>query len=98
MSELLKKLNGSIASDLSRVLAEELSNIEEPEPEMLAEHEAYDMYDDMLDDAYGTVTIAGMEYDTSRALKECDPIAYRVGFSDYADSLAQDGTPVEGYV
>ncbi len=49
----------------------------------MTEYEIEESYDMMLDDAYGTVTIAGLNFDTSRALKELDPIAYRVGMSDY---------------
>ena len=47
----------------------------------------------MLDECYGTISVAGMEYDTSRALYELDPIAYRVGFNDWLDSLdnCEDG-------
>ena len=47
-------------------------------------------YKDMLDEVYGTVKIAGFEYATSYALKECDPIAYRVGLSDYEATLEED--------
>jgi len=65
--------------------------------ETISEYELEQMYDEMLDEVYGVVEIAGMTYDTSRALKDCDPIAYRVGMSDYADSLASDGYRVEGY-
>ena len=36
-------------------------------------------YMDLLDDIYGTVEIAGMTYDTGRALRELDPIAFRCG-------------------
>jgi len=43
-------------------------------------------YDDMLDECY-TTNIAGIEYSTSRALKEVDPTAYRCGKVDYEDSL-----------
>lgn len=42
-------------------------------------------YDDMLDELYGDVEIAGLTYSTSRALKEIDPTAYRVGFADWED-------------
>lgn len=47
-------------------------------------------YNEMLDDVYGTVNIAGYEYDTSKALKEIDPIAYRVGMNDYESQLEQE--------
>ena len=64
---------------------------------MITEYELEQMYAEMLNDCYGVVEIAGITYDTSRALKETDPIAYRVGMSDYADSLMEDGYEVEGY-
>ena len=71
---------------------------EEEEGTMLTEDEAYEMYDDMLDQCYEPYNMSGMIYMPSDILKECDPIAYRVGFSDYVDTLAQDGTPVEGWI
>jgi hypothetical protein len=71
---------------------------DEDEETMLTEDEAYEMYDEMLDQCYEPYNMSGMIYMPSDILKECDPIAYRVGFSDYVDTLAQDGTPVEGWV
>lgn len=53
----------------------------------ISESEAYDSYDEMLDDAYGE----HMGYSASRIFKEVDPIAYRCGFHDYADSQITDG-------
>lgn len=52
----------------------------------LQDYEIEEMYRDMLDDVYGVITVAGMEYETSRVLYEVDPIAYRVGLSDYEAS------------
>ena len=49
-----------------------------------------DAYNDMLDEVYGEVYIAGYSHDTSDALYCIDPIAYRVGMSDYYNSLAGD--------
>jgi hypothetical protein len=63
----------------------------------ISQYELETMYEDMLDDVYGVVDVAGMQYDTSRLLKEADPIAYAVGMHDYADSLMSDGYEVEGY-
>jgi hypothetical protein len=51
------------------------------------EYEIEESYKMMLDDVYGTVTIAGYQYETSYALKECDPIAYGVGLSDYSSEF-----------
>jgi len=59
----------------------------------MAKYEDYEieqMYNDMLNDVYGVVKIAGFEYDTAYALKECDPIAYRVGLSDFEANLEED--------
>jgi hypothetical protein len=53
----------------------------------LQDYELEELYKESLDEIYGTVKVAGYEYDTSRALYELDPIAYRVGFSDWLDSL-----------
>ena len=47
-------------------------------------------FNDLLDEAWGTVMIAGMEYSTSYALKECDPIAYRVALSDFESQLEEE--------
>lgn len=51
--------------------------------------EADSRYRDMLDDVYGVVTIAGMEYDTGSALQEVDPTAFRVGVADYLDDFEE---------
>lgn len=45
--------------------------------------EALEAYDDMLDEVYPD-QIFGIP--ASRILREVDPIAYRVGFSDWLDS------------
>lgn len=65
----------------------------------LSGYELEAQYDDMLDGAFGTVTIAGMEYDTSRALRELDFTAYSVGFNVWLDGLDNcddcDFNPIE---
>ena len=48
-----------------------------------------DSYNDSLDEM-GTVKIGTLEYQASRVLREIDPIAYRVGFSDYSDSEIEE--------
>lgn len=52
--------------------------------------EAESCYDDMLDDCYGDVTICGISYSASLALKRTDNIAYRCGFDDYVDAVFCD--------
>lgn len=54
--------------------------------EGLTDYELHQRYDEFLDEVYGNVTVAGLEYQTSRTLKEIDPVAYRVGFGDWTDS------------
>jgi len=62
-----------------------------------SEQDMADQFDGMLDDCYGTVSVAGMEYDTARALKELDPIAYRCGLLDYVDSLDMEEVSFETF-
>ena len=71
------------------------------EKNIMSEYEFEQAYQEMLDDVYGTVEVAGMTYDTSVLLKNADPVAYRVGMADYADALMimddeLDG--IEGYM
>ena len=47
-----------------------------------------EMYDEMLDEF--TIDSLLETYDASRLLKETDPIAYRVGLSDYESSMEED--------
>ena len=44
-------------------------------------------FDEYLDEIYGIVEIAGMSYNTSQALEELDPTAYRCMFADYSSEL-----------
>ena len=56
----------------------------------MTERQAEKLYKEMLDECYGTVTIAGYEYATSLALKEIDEVAYRCGFNDFCDAEGID--------
>jgi len=53
--------------------------------EPLSDSDLHERYDDMLDEL-STVEIGSLTYQGSRVLREVDPIAYRVGFSDWLDS------------
>jgi hypothetical protein len=64
--------------------------IDGKEYEVFSDWYAHERYDEHLDEIYGVVQIGGYHYDTSRALKEVDPIAYRVGFSDWVDELMEE--------
>lgn len=56
---------------------------EESGIERFSESDIEEAYREWLDEAYGSVSVAGMEFDTSRLLEEVDPIAFRVGCSDF---------------
>ena len=51
--------------------------------------EAEELYREALDET-GPVEVSGMKYDVSHVLKSVDPIAYRCGFNDFADSLTDE--------
>jgi len=63
--------------------------------QMISEREAYERYDEMIDECYGDIKILGLAYRHSDVLKDFDAIAYRCGFSDYAASLEEDNIFVE---
>ena len=63
----------------------------------ISEHEAYEMYDEMLDETQECIKVGGVERDYSYVLKNVDPIMYRCGFSDYISHLEEDHVYVEGY-
>jgi hypothetical protein len=65
--------------------------------EIMSEEQARDDYDAYLNDCYGVVTVGYSEFYPADVLKNCDPIAYRCGFADYVDSLAEEGVEVEGW-
>ena len=62
----------------------------------ISEHEAHEMYDEMLDDHEG-FRVGGVFREYSHVLKSVDPIMYRCGFNDYVSELEQDHIYVEGY-
>lgn len=49
----------------------------------LQDYEIEEQYKEMLNECWPSYTIAGMEYLPADILQNCDPIAYRVGLSDY---------------
>lgn len=48
-----------------------------------------EQYKDMLNDCYGTVKIAGYEYETAEALYMTDTVAYKCGLADYIGTNEQ---------
>lgn len=49
-----------------------------------------DRYCEMLDEVYPEIQIGCITLNTSDVLRKMDPIAYNIGMSEYADSLASD--------
>jgi hypothetical protein len=49
-----------------------------------------EQFDEMLDDVYPVVKIGELTFYPSQILKDCDPIAYRIGVSEFEDFLEED--------
>lgn len=64
--------------------------------EVISEAEAEQRYDDEIDQGEWC-RVGSMEFAPSRVLQALDPIAYNCGFSDFTDTLYQEGILVEGY-
>ena len=57
--------------------------------------EAIEAYDDMLNEIHEWPVIGGISFAPSDILRECDPIAYRVGFHDWIDAEGIDTDDLE---
>jgi hypothetical protein len=57
---------------------------------LYTETEIEEQFDDFLDEVYPVVKIGEMTFYPSQILKNCDPIAYRIGLSEYEDMLDED--------
>lgn len=62
----------------------------------ISELEAFEMYDEMLDDCYPEYTIGYASFTASEILKTLDPIMYREGAMEYFNSI-NDMVLVDGY-
>ena len=56
-----------------------------------------DLYEDLITDSYGTVTVAGLEWDAGRVLRDMDPIAFQCGLSDMTVEVDLDDYPDDEY-
>lgn len=52
-------------------------------PEPISDYDLDRRYKELLDDCWPPAKIANYEYQTSKALEEIDPVAYRCGFADF---------------
>lgn len=50
-----------------------------------------DEYRDFLSDVYGTILVAGYEFDAGAIVRAMDPIGFRCGMLDWVDGRVQDG-------
>lgn len=58
--------------------------------DILAEELDEEIYDEWLDETCEPVRIGSLEYSPSIALERVDPVAYRCGYSDFLNFLAED--------
>lgn len=58
--------------------------------EKLSDDDLREQYDEMLDEVYGEIKIGTLTFSPSRVLRELDPTAYRIGLSEYEDSLMEE--------
>lgn len=56
----------------------------------MSQYELEQAYDEMLDECYPPVKIGYGEYYVSDILKNVDPIVYRIGLSEFEDSLEEE--------
>jgi hypothetical protein len=61
-------------------------NEESEEVETVTQYELQELFDQIIDESQEAVTIAGIYYRPSRALKKLDPVAYCQRLNHYADS------------
>lgn len=52
-----------------------------------------ELYSDLLDEIYEPVKFGELEYCPSTVLEAVDPVVFRLGCNEYADSEVQDGRP-----
>ena len=51
----------------------------------ISERKLEEMFNEYLDEVYGSIIVAGYTYQTSDVLKDVDPIAYNEAFRDWLD-------------
>ena len=63
---------------------------------LITEYEAFKLFDDKYNEG-GLVMIGNLTFEPSQIVKQLDPVAYRVAFNDFCDSLTYQDVYVEGY-
>ena len=73
-----------------KVTSENIEDLIIDEVEEQLENLSYDDFDDWLDEIGEPCKVGTLEYSQSEVLKQCDPIAYRVCFTDdYQESMRE---------
>jgi hypothetical protein len=65
--------------------------LDDVEYQVFGNSELEEMFDEMLNECYDSTEIGFAVYDPSDILKNVDPVAYRIGKSEYAQALIEDG-------
>ena len=74
-----------------KVTSENIEALIIDEVEEQLENLSYDDFDDWLDEIGEPCNVGTLEYSQSQVLKNCDPIAYRVCFTDdYQESMREN--------
>ena len=92
------KLAKANAAMRETIKEKNMSIKEKAEKRIIAELEPVDLeqlYRDMLDECEPEVKVAGLSFCASRIVEELDPVAFRCGVCDYADSLVNDSITEE---
>ena len=86
---------GTECNNCSNVVYDELPMCNECR--WVSKDQLEEWFDESLDECNKDITIGMLTYSPSQVLKAVDPVAYRIGLSEHADYLAEDGRTVEGY-
>lgn len=57
---------------------------------MMTDYELETIYDEILNDSYGEIKLGYLTFYPADIIKNCDPIAYRVGLSDFESTLEEE--------
>ena len=51
------------------------------------EPDFHEQYEEMLDDVYGDIKLGYLTFQPSRIIRELDPIAYHIGYTEFVDEM-----------
>lgn len=88
----MNKLKVVTLQEAKEKLEKEIKELEEDIEDFqgtldLDDYETMAKYDDWIDELYGTIRLGETEWETAYVLSQIDPVAYRVGFNEWIDSM-----------